>query len=239
MARDPEDQLQEELDRVTAELAAAIPNLLAGASLAQVAEEFPMLVTSLNDDAIEITLEYYEDLAPSRRYMPRVFPDESIEDRLAASARWAMAKTQEPSLALEGTGVRAIHDSSRNTLIKNVRAEGGKWARIPSYDACGFCRLLGSRGPVYRSEHAALASHDRCKCKARVARPGMTLVRPEYMSSWDDDYRRHRSAVIAAGGTVTGKQGRNNIVNSWNRELYATGVRTRTPAVDVGARDVA
>jgi hypothetical protein len=203
-----------------------------------------MVVTTLSDDALQITLEFYEDLAPARSYIPRVFPDDTLHNRLAASARWAMAKTEDVASHLEGTGIRAMHDVSRNNLIHNVRQEGGRWARIPAYDACGFCRLLGARGPVYRSEHAALASHDHCKCKARIARPGMTLERPEYMSGWNDDYLRHRSAVIAAGGPVTGKEGRNAIVNSWNRELFANGIRTRTPkgttpTFDIGARDVA
>jgi hypothetical protein len=226
---DKEEELERHLDHLELELAAAIPSLVAGASLAQVAAEYPMLVTTLSDDGLEFTLQFYEDLAPSRSYMPRAFPDDTLEDRLAANARWAMAKTLDPETHLEGSGIRAIRDVSRNNLIANVRQEKGRWARIPAPDACGFCRLLGARGPVYRSEHAALASHDRCKCKARIARPGMTLVRPDYMSGWNDDYLRHREAVIAAGGRVTGKEGRNNIVNSWNRELFATGQRTRTP----------
>lgn len=201
-------------------------------------------MTTLSDDALAVSLEYYEDLAPARTYVPRAFPDDTMSARLAASARWAVVKHDEPAPLLEGTGVRAIRDTSRNTLIRNVREERGRWARVPAIDACGFCRLLGARGPVYRSEHAALASHDDCKCRARIARPGMTLERPEYMSGWNDDYKRHRESVIAAGGTVTGKQGRNNIVNSWNRELYANGTRTRTPkggspAIDNGIRDVA
>lgn len=203
-----------------------------------------MAVTTLSDDALQFSLEFYEDLAPARSYIPRVFPDDTLSPRLAASARWAVSKHEDPSPFLEGTGIRAIRDVSRNNLISNVRQEGGRWARIPAVDACGFCRLLGARGPVYKSAHAALASHDKCKCKARVARPGMTLERPEYMSGWNDDYLRIRQSVINAGGTVTGKQGRNNIVNAWNRELYATGVRTRepkgtTPSIDNIARDVA
>lgn len=201
-----------------------------------------MLVTTLSDDALEFTLEFYEDLAPARSYIPKVFPDDTLQDRLAASARFAVVSETDTESLLEGTGVRAIRDVSRNTLIKNVREEGGRWARIPAPDACGFCRLLGARGPVYRSEHAALASHDKCKCKARIARPGMTLERPAYMAGWNDDYKRHRRSVIDAGGPVTGKAGRNAIVNSWNRELFADGTRTRStrsPGVDNGVRDVA
>ena len=203
-----------------------------------------MLVTTLSDDALQFTLEFYMDLAPNLPYNPQAFRDETLFQRLAASARFAVVDPAPTEVLLEGTGVRAIRDTSRNNLIKNVRAEkhGARWARIPADNACGFCRMLGTRGPVYHSEHAAAASHDKCKCGVVVARPGMTLERPEYMSGWNDDYLRHRQAVIDAGETVTGKQGRNNIVNSWNRELFALGIRERsvsTPRVDNSARDVA
>lgn len=188
-----------------------------------------MAVTTLADDATEWTLEFYDELAPGRPFVSTPFVDDTLSPRLEASARFALTQNDSESF-LERTGIRAIHDQSRSTLIENVTRERGKWYRIPAADACGFCRLLGTRGPVYRSAHAAAASHDKCKCRVAVQRPGMSHKAPDYMSGWNDDYKRHRNAVIAAGQTVSGKEGRNNIVNSWNRELFATGVRQRTPS---------
>lgn len=182
----------------------------------------------LSDDAVEASLEHYADLAPNLSYIPRPFPDETLPGRLAASARSAVVSGTETEALLKGTGVRTLHDVSRETLIKNVRKERGKWARIPSYDACGFCRLLGTRGPVYSSKHAALASHDGCGCEAFVARPGQRLKRPKYMDGWNDDYQRIRASVVASGGPTSGKDGRNAIVNAWNRDLFAKGIRTRS-----------
>lgn len=187
-----------------------------------------MAVMDLVDEAVEATLEYYADLAPSLSYIPRPFPDHTVGERLAASARFAVVSPTDTASLLEGTGIRTIHDSSRETLIRNVRREGGKWARIPAYDACGFCRVLGTRGPVYRSKAVALASHDGCGCEARVARPGQRLERPKYMAGWNDDYSRHQSRVVAAGGPTSGRGAINAIANSWNKELYSTGVRTRS-----------
>lgn len=182
----------------------------------------------LSDDATEASLEHYADLAPNLSYIPRPFPDPTLPDRLAASARSAVVSATDTEALLKGTGVRAIHDVSRETLIKNVRKERGKWARIPAYDACGFCRLLGTRGPVYSSKHAALASHDGCGCDAFIARPGQQLKRPKYMDGWNDEYKRIRGLVEAAGGPTSGKDGRNAIVNAWNRDLFAKGIRTRS-----------
>jgi hypothetical protein len=186
----------------------------------------------LADEAVVITLDHYRDLAPSLSYVPRAFPDETLPDRLAASARFAVVSETDTKALLEGTGIRTLHDVSRETLIKNVRREGGKWARVPAFDACGFCRLLGTRGPVYSSKHAALASHDGCTCEARIARPGQRLERPKYMDGWNDDYERVRRRVEAAGGPLTGKAGRNAIVNEWNKELFATGIRQRSARVN-------
>lgn len=182
----------------------------------------------LRDDAIAATIDYYIDLAPRLDYTPTPAEDKTLPQRLATSARVAVVKSADTASLLEGTGIRAIHDGSRETLIRNVRRERGKWARIPSYDACGFCRLLGTRGPVYSSKHAALASHDGCGCEARIARPGMRLERPTYMAGWNDDYQRIRARVEAAGGPTSGKAGRNAIVSEWNKELYAKGIRSRS-----------
>lgn len=219
--------LKTELELLDEELRRLIPRLLVGARPKQVAEDYPVAVMELVDEAVHTTLEYYVDLAPRNRFTPRPVDDETLPDRLAASARSAVVSATDTVSLLEGSGVRAIHDASRNTLIENVRRERGRWARIPAYDACGFCRILGSRGPVYRSKHAALASHDGCGCEARIARPGMSLKRPAYMDGWDEDYKRHREAVKAAGLSLTGRDAINNIANSWNKELYATGVRSR------------
>lgn len=181
----------------------------------------------LRDDALASTLQYYIDLAPQLDYNPTPADDRTLPQRLATSARVAYLAEVDTVSRLEGTGIRAINDGSRETLIRNVRKEKGKWARIPAYDACGFCRLLGTRGPVYSSKNAALASHDGCGCEARIARPGMRLERPKYMAGWNNDYQRVRGRVEAAGGPTTGREGRNAIVNEWNKELYAKGIRIR------------
>jgi len=231
--------LQEELANLGAELVSLIPRLLVGASPRAVAEEYPLAVTALADDARELSLQYYVDLAPSLSYVPLPFEDETLPDRLAASARSAVVSPTDTQSLLEGSGIRAIYDTSRETLIRNVRKERGKWARVPAADACGFCRLLGTRGPVYSSKHAALASHDGCGCEARIARPGMRLERPKYMDGWNDDYERIRSRVERLGKPTSGKEGRNAIVSEWNKELYAKGIRTRSKKADGELRDAA
>lgn len=197
--------------------------------LAQVVEEYPALVTTLADDAAYASVEYYQNLAPQLDFSPQVQIDDTLGPRLKASARFALEEKATESF-LEGTGVRAIRDTARNTLIENVKGEGGKWYRIPKEDACGFCRLLGTRGPVYRSEHAAAASHDKCKCEVAVQRPGMSHTRPAYMNAWDNDYRIARRETLDLGRSPS----LDNIVNTWNRNI-----RAQNSSIDKGTRSVA
>ena len=51
--------------------------------------------------------------------------------------------------------VQGIKTASRDTILDNVEREGVKWARYASSTACGFCRMLATRGAVYNSEAAA------------------------------------------------------------------------------------
>lgn len=180
----------------------------------------------LTDDANHYTTEYYDDLVPRSNFMAKAHTDGTLADRLEAAARYALSEAVgDAASQLERTGTRAIHDASRSTLIANVDREGGRWLRIPSEHSCGWCRILGTRGPVYRSEHAACASHDKCKCRVAVERPGMTVMRPRYMRSWNNEYDKFRREVIRSGQDPN----MDNIANAWNRSIRA---ELRTQGID-------
>ncbi len=207
-------ELQEALEDLTGELAGLVEAMVLAQSLDQVVAEFQASVITLADDATELGLQYYEELLPDSSFVPRPFHDPSLKPRLAKTAEYAVG-AKDPKYILEGSGTRAIMDQGRSTLIHNVEREGGKWYRIAAADSCGFCRLLATRGPVYRSSHAAAASHDRCKCKVAVQRPSMTHTPPAHMNGWDKDYRRLRREVVSSGQEPTF----DNIVNAWNRQI--------------------
>ena len=188
----------------------------------------------LADDATEFSKEFYRDLDPRSPFSPEGFSDPTLEPRVEANGRFAFSDSGPEDIAgqLERSATRAVGDQARSTLIHNTELEGGKWYRIPSATACGFCRLLASRGPVYKSAHAACASHDKCKCRVDVVRPGMTHTPPAYMRTWNDDYRKYRREVIDAGQ----KASLDNIVNAWNRGIRA---ELRSLGVDDSHLDVA
>ena len=59
--------------------------------------------------------------------------------------------------ALASEAEQMVLDRSRNTIINAVGEdrEARAWARITEPGACSFCRLLATRGAVYKSEETA------------------------------------------------------------------------------------
>lgn len=118
---------------------------------------------------------------------PAPLPD---PDRLGANARWALLQN-DPVVALQGSATRAVMDSSRRTVLDNAKREGVRWVRYASVTACGFCRMLATRGAVYKSADTALRSHDHCVCLAVPDRNG-SYQPPDYVQQWEQDYLQAR-----------------------------------------------
>lgn len=161
----PEFQLL--LTQLAADLGVKVDRLLARMdrldqreALSFLTDAYPELAMPYVNLAAQATTVYYADqpatpAAPGQEFIPTI-PDELIPaDRLAASARWAWLQDK-PGPALQGSAMRAVFDGSRDTMIHNVdRERGARWARHASANACGFCRMMATRGAVYRSEEAA------------------------------------------------------------------------------------
>lgn len=68
-----------------------------------------------------------------------------------------------------GSASRQVLNAGRQTImgttVADPRCEG--WRRVGA-GGCEFCRLLISRGAVYRAETAGFPSHDACKCVPEV-----------------------------------------------------------------------
>lgn len=173
--------------------------------LAFITDAFPELVTPFLAASGDLTAVWYEDQLPGSDF--RAAPaDLAPVDQLAISGRWAMLQA-DPAAALRGTATRSLFNTSRETIAKNAKTEGVRWARHASANACGFCRMLAIRGADYSSEEAALAmrhtddeGHDHCHCTAVPDRDG-TYEPPAYYAQWKLDYK----AALAAGAKTAGE----------------------------------
>lgn len=166
--------------------------------LAFITDAFPELVTPFLVASGDLTATWYEDQLPGSDF--RAVPaDLAPVNQLAILGRWSMLQP-DPAVALGGTGTRALFQASRDTVVLNAGREGVRWARHASANACGFCRVLAIRSAVYRSEDAALKSHDHCHCIAVPVRDGEYEPAP-YLEQWTRDYK----AAQAGGASTIGE----------------------------------
>lgn len=133
-------------------------------ALAFITDAYPELARAYLAASGELTVQWYNE-----QPTPSKFVAESValvpDDRLAASGRWALLEP-DPVQALVGSAQRAVMDQSRATVLENIAAEynvpmtevaqpGTRWARHASANACSFCRVMATKGAVYRSEQSA------------------------------------------------------------------------------------
>lgn len=117
-----------------------------------------------------------------------------IEQRLAAAEKKAVGAAQ-----------KIVADVGRDTIVEAVAEDPGviAWARHTGPDACAFCALMVSRGPVYHTRETAGAGanrrfegggeykfHDNCDCTVYPLFEGQIWEPPQYVLDWDDLYTR-------------------------------------------------
>ena len=101
-------------------------------------------------------------------------------DAVRGSVRWAggdiFEKQRDLELAhnkMSAIVQRHVRGAGRDTVLDSVKRDPAKprWARrMQGRETCGWCRMLASRGFIYKTEDTAGASHawghDRCDCEA-------------------------------------------------------------------------
>ena len=137
-------------------------------------------------------------------------------ETLRYKAGWA-ATEDDPALALQGATERLVFGASRDTVIDNAEREEVSYARHAQEDACAFCRLLATRGLIYRSrESAAAASHDWCQCVVVPKRDGDYYLEPDYVDGWRKQYEK---ALEEVGPAM--KKNQDAIINHMRRARHA------------------
>ncbi|MGY1896194.1 VG15 protein [Nocardia gipuzkoensis] len=164
--------------------------------------------------ASDLALNWYQSAAPEVAYgavrllMPK-------PETIAGQVAWAFAE-HAIQHALLAAAQRDMWGEFRRTIAVNAdREEGARWARHASANACRWCQMLSTRGPVYASKKAASVDgdsgflggfkeryHKHCKCMAVPVRPGRTYEPPPYVDEWTADYER---AAQLAGGSRNAK----------------------------------
>jgi hypothetical protein len=135
---------------------------------------------------------WFELSAPESTYVAELAPLPAPE-KLQINARWALS-TDEARVNLSGSLQRAVFDGARETTMLNVEKTNSRWAVVARAAACPWCRMMATRGAVFKSGATALAScHDNGHCIAQEIRQGQDFEPPAYMDSWGDEYEKARA----------------------------------------------
>lgn len=192
---------------------------------------YPDLVQEMGAVAEQVTTDWYTSLDPDSYYKPVPAPvAPATSEVLTQDVRWAagalFADNSAPDqfiTRLVGAATRHLFNRSRETVTENTRREGVRWARQAHANACAFCRLSASRGPVYSSRLAVAGSagsggsagyHNHCRCVAVPVRGSKPYTPPDYQLKWDEQYDQ----VAKELGTTD----RDQVTNYW-RQLIASG----------------
>lgn len=120
-----------------------------------------------------------------------------------------------------GALAKLVLAGGRRTLVGLVERDrlAVGWGRVTSDDPCAFCRMLASRGAVYKSEAGAdFVPHDGCGCTPeplfKGGRPPEQAA--EYAREWQAAQAQARSDGTMSSGTS------NDSLNNFRR--YLAGV---------------
>lgn len=125
----------------------------------------PEVVAPYAAGAAAVSAQWYDELVPGLDFTAE--PDVDLPAaRFANTIGWALNAPGRatPLDRLAGSSQRMLFDTSRHTILTNLEAEygtvesepGTRWARYASSTACSFCRILATRGAVFRSADSAV-----------------------------------------------------------------------------------
>jgi len=136
-------------------------------AMAFVTEAFPEVIGPHLAAGGDVGATMYEDLPGGIQGFTPVAADLPPNEQLGSNIRWLLLNGSAD--AVRGTVTRLVNNAVRDTQFTNLAAEyadpgilddpaavlGTVWARYASSNACGFCRVLATRGAVYRSKQSA------------------------------------------------------------------------------------
>lgn len=109
--------------------------------------------------------------------------------RARAAGFGVAAERDQGWIRIAGQASGLVLGGGRSTLLELVGADPQVkgWQRVTAGEACAFCAMLASRGPVYGDE-GDFQAHDNCACSIEPTVEGSRM--PEqaaaYRATWDE-----------------------------------------------------
>ena len=112
--------------------------------------------------------------------LPELPPDEKLEGAIRGAGLAGLTNARARGLSVEaahrngyvklaGSAAQLVLGGGRETLLGAVRSdpEAHGFQRVTDPNPCAFCRMVASRGPVFKTqESASFEAHGHCGCSA-------------------------------------------------------------------------
>lgn len=196
------------------------------------------LVSEYGNGSATLAADYYDAQRVAARVTGRFTvplldppPDEQVDNSLrwATKDLWprdpedpAMTAAQKlpieqrldaAEVKAEAVAQKLVTDQGRGTVQNAVRQDrqAVAWARSAALGACAFCKLLASRGAVYKQDTVGFRAHDGCHCMAVPVFKGQKFELSPHAREWErlyeqyaapysgDQLRRFRQALAEHG----------------------------------------
>lgn len=148
--------------------------------------------------AATLAADFFEVEARSLNLTPRVQMAAPFDGPRANARLWWALSTPNQWGNVTVLLDELVKQPYRSTFQDSAHASGGGWARVPTgAETCAFCRMLASRGAVYRSRETAGGGkryHGRCDCTPTlVGRDGSGMPEGYNPDALYDQYEAARA----------------------------------------------
>ncbi len=192
---------------------------------------YPEVADPYTVAAAQLSANWFEESDPESLYIAETAPPLS-QERLTSTVQWALSADGEKALdRLNGSVQRAVFDGARETTMLNVDLEPGtRWAREARPNACAFCRLMATRGAVYRTERDALTVSGRSVDLSLSDR----RMRAGGLATTDELLQRRMGQTTYARGKRKGQnksrslRGSQGMGDRYHDDCYCVAVEVRT-----------
>lgn len=192
---------------------------------------YPEMADPYTVAAAQLAANWFEESNPESSYVAELASPIS-QERLTATAQWALGGDGDKALnRLTGSIQRAVFDGARETTMLNVDLEPGtRWAREARPNACAFCRLMSTRGAVYRTERDALRVSGRSADLSISDR----RMRASGLATTDELLQRRMGQTTYVRGKRKGQtksrqlRGSQSMGDKYHDDCYCVAVEVRT-----------
>ena len=134
-----------------------------------------------------------EQTEASLRWATKDLWPRDAQDATEAQLQPITIRLEQAEKKAEQVAQKLVADVGRATIQDAVRQDPqtAGWARTAALGACAFCKLLATRGAVYKQDTARFRAHDGCHCGVLPIFRGQRFELSPQAREWERLYREY------------------------------------------------